>query len=320
MKEKKIRKKPVLLSVVICTHNRQDDLINALNSLTGQITTRDDVELIIVDNQSSDGTADLLNQFCQGKHNIRSVYEEKIGLSNARNRGWREAVGAFVGYTDDDALLPDQWVKTALEIIRQSKYPLFGGPYIPFYKLEKPIWFKDAYGSSYWLPDEERVLTDRYLVGGNMFIRRDLLESYGGFSEKYGMSGSNLGYNEETNFQIRLLKSEPQTKIFFTPRLYIRHLVSDKKMQLSWPVKRYLKQGGDKFRSDKSNNLNPWNRLFLFNLAKIPVVLIIGFIDLGLLIIFRSRKKYPHWQNYIYENIKRYAYQIGYAASALGIQ
>jgi len=91
-------------------------------------------------------------------------------------------------------------------------------------------------------------------------------------------------------------------------------------MQLSWPVKRYLKQGGDKFRSDKSNNLNPWNRLFLFNLAKIPVVLIIGFIDLGLLIIFRSRKKYPHWQNYIYENIKRYAYQIGYAASALGIQ
>lgn len=316
----KIRNKPVLLSIIICTHNRLDDLINVLESLKNQVLNREDVELIIVDNRSHDGTSDFLLQYCRQGKNIKSTFESEIGLSNARNRGWKEAVGKFVGYSDDDALIPPEWVSTALEIIHEEKYPLFGGPYYPFYKNQQPNWFKDKYGSSYWLPDKECVLDGRYLVGGNMFIRRDILEKLGGFSDQYGMSGGNLGYNEETIFQIRLLQSDPHIKIFYTPRLYIKHLVSDQKMDPLWAIKRYLKQGNDRFRFERTEPSKKFESNALFNLIKLPLLLCFGIVDLGILILFRNRKKYPYWQNYIYERGKRYADQVGYAMSALGFK
>lgn len=312
-----IRKNPFLLSVVICTHSRLPDLINALDSLKDQVIGRNDVELIIIDNHSQDGTAVFLADFCQNTPNIRSIFEPNIGLSNARNRGWKEAHGLYIGYTDDDALLPSSWISEAVDIIIQEKFPLFGGPYYPYYQKEKPDWFKDDYGSSYWLPEKESFLTDRYLVGGNMFIRRDILEAAGGFSPQYGMSGGKLGYNEETNFQINLLKTEQEIKIFFTPRLFIHHLVADQKMDPFFPFKRYYKQGSDKYRFEKADFEKSKFFKKVFNLVKIPFIFCAGTIDLVLLLLVRNRKKYPHWQNYIYERSKRYAYEMGYAVSVL---
>jgi len=303
-----------ILSIVICTRDRLENLKEALESLEHQISTKNNVELLIIDNNSKDGTEQFIKEYCN-KKNRHYFCEEKIGLANARNRGWLEAKGDFIGYTDDDAILPENWIDEALLIIAQKKYMIFGGPYYPFYKDMKPYWFKDDYGSSYWLPNKETELENNFLVGGNMFIHRKLLEESGGFPTQFGMSGNKLGYGEETYFQIKLLETNKNIKIFFSPRLYILHLVSKNKLSPFWGLKRYLIQGSNMFYHDYINSSNKkmkWITSFLISLLTIPIISFILVLDGTIGFIARNRKKYPFWQNYVYEKGKKYGVKIGY--------
>lgn len=310
-KTKSIRKK---LSVIICTRNRLENLKEALESLEIQVKNREEVEIIVIDNKSSDGTVEWLKNY-QKVGNLRFFIEENIGLSHARNRGWREAQGEFICYTDDDAILPLNWINEALSIIIKNEYKIFGGPYYPFYRDDKPYWFKDEYGSSNWLPQKETFLENDYLVGGNMFFKKELLEECGGFPTQFGMSGNKLGYGEETYLQKKILQTHQNIKIFFTPRLCILHLVSKKKQSPYWNIKRYTKQGSDMFHYDYLNASNKYVKLFFAILKSIiflPILYIVIVIEGTIGLLFRNRNKYPFWQNFIYEKGKRYGRLLGY--------
>ena len=112
----------------------------------------------------------------------------KQGLSHARNRGWKEAKGKYVGYIDDDAKAPPQWVSVAQKVIENMKPAAFGGGYRAYYDSPKPNWWKDEYRSH--IPGKEaRILEeDKYLSGGNLFFRLSLLQKLGGFDPNFGMT------------------------------------------------------------------------------------------------------------------------------------
>ncbi|MGB5916428.1 MAG: glycosyltransferase family A protein, partial [Phormidesmis sp.] len=96
-----------LISAIICTHNREQYLGAAIDSLLAQ--TLDCYEIIVVDNASTDATAAIAKSRVDSAANnaantkVRYIYEPTLGLSVARNRGAKEAQGEILAYLDDDA-------------------------------------------------------------------------------------------------------------------------------------------------------------------------------------------------------------------------
>ena len=95
-----------LVSVILPTHNRYRWLPRAVDSVLGQ--TYAPLELIVVDDGSTDGTSDLLKTYGS---DIRVIRQENMGVSGARNAGIRAAQGGLIALLDsDDKWLPEKLV------------------------------------------------------------------------------------------------------------------------------------------------------------------------------------------------------------------
>lgn len=105
------------LSVVICTYNRSGSLAETLASVNACTLPGDcTVELVVVDNNSTDDTAAVCATFAGvARIPFRCVKETAQGLSHARNRGVAEATGDVVIFTDDDVLVNARWLVTYAE-------------------------------------------------------------------------------------------------------------------------------------------------------------------------------------------------------------
>ena len=120
----------LLFSVVICTYNRASLLPTALQTVCEQALDCTEYEVLVVDNNSTDETRFVTESFMQRYSNVRYCFEPQQGLSYARNRGWREARGKYVAYTDDECKVPPQWLTVAKEVIikHYQKWARFGRP------------------------------------------------------------------------------------------------------------------------------------------------------------------------------------------------
>lgn len=226
-----------MISVAVCTQNRAELLENVLRTLRGQTLDPARYEVLVVDNNSTDGTRDVVDRAATELRNVRYLFEPKIGLSHARNRAWREAAGDYVGYLDDDCEVPPHWIAVADAIARRIAPGVFGGPYFAFYRSPKPPWFKDEYGSHSLGGSPKPLEHPEFLTGGNIFFRRTLLEEIGGFDPRHGMKGRRIGYGEETALQILIRRRHPHEVIHYDPNLFVRHLVRPNKMDLRWIVR-----------------------------------------------------------------------------------
>lgn len=236
-----------MISVIICTYNRANLLADVLQTLCQQTLDYAEYEVIIVDNNSTDDTAMVSQSFATRYPNVRRYCEAQQGLSLARNRGWQEARGDYVGYIDDDCKAPEQWLATAKMIIQTVTPAVFGGPYFAFYATHKPAWFKDSYGSN--VPgNKAHVCVDSHLTGGNLFIQRDLLAAIGGFNATFGMVGKKSGYGEESELFQRIRHYQADAIFYYDPALCVRHLVRPEKMGLGWQLRNRFVHGRYNYR------------------------------------------------------------------------
>src|SRR5712671_6825521 len=102
------------ISVIIATHNRADLLAIALKSLARQTIPPAEYEVIVVDNASSDQTPAVVRQMSPAMPQVRYVFEERLGLSWARNAGLEAARAPYVAYLDDDAKAEPEWLEALL--------------------------------------------------------------------------------------------------------------------------------------------------------------------------------------------------------------
>ena len=109
----------IVLSIIVCTYNRESLLPLCLQSLTDQAIDKRLYEVIVVNNNSTDGTQEVAESFAEMSKNLRVVLERRQGLSHARNRGWMEAQGKFVAYIDDDAIAWPDWIYSILDFIKR---------------------------------------------------------------------------------------------------------------------------------------------------------------------------------------------------------
>ena len=301
----------ILLSVVICTRNRADLAAAAVQSVCEQTLPEDRYEILLVDNGSTDHThaAIVAVQRRYPKHVIRYVREEETGLSHARNRGYREAAGVYVAYLDDDGKAPSHWLEYAQVLIDRHHPDGLGGPILAFFQTDKPVWFKDAYGSFSKTSTPRPLRSAEAFYGGNMFFLKDLLDSYGGFDPNLGMRGYTIGYGEETDFQIRLRVAKPGALLYYDPSLYAFHLVRPEKWSWMWLINARFVAGRQNYHAVPNRSFQETS-IAMIVLRTVAKFGIIGW-QLSLGALLRNRADYPHVQNYWYERTLRHVNSLG---------
>jgi len=239
-----------VLSIVVCTYNRERLLDNCLASICKQNVDREHYEVIVVDNNSKDDTRRVVSRYVGEDGNIRYVTEENQGLSYARNRGCREASGIYLGYIDDDAIAPAQYVSKILEVIEKYGPDILGGPVYPFYGGEKPRWFEDEYETRKHAEKSGFSRTCR-ISGGNFIIKKAVLERIGMFDVKLGMRGDEMGFGEDAKVLdvYRFRNPEVNQKVYYGLELFVRHYVPEYKMKIGYMLKRAFIYGRMHVRS-----------------------------------------------------------------------
>lgn len=105
------------ISVVIPAYNLQNFLPATLDSVLAQ--THKNLEIIVVDDGSADGTAAVMESYAAKDSRIRTIYQANGGVTSARLRGVAKATGAYVGFVDgDDYIEPDMY-RRLLENMKQ---------------------------------------------------------------------------------------------------------------------------------------------------------------------------------------------------------
>ncbi|MEL6320431.1 MAG: glycosyltransferase family A protein, partial [Cyanobacteria bacterium J06626_14] len=113
------------ISAIICTHNRDHYLGDAIDSLLNQ-QFDGEFEVIVVDNASSDRTRDVV-EARQPHPRLIYVYEAVTGLSVARNTGAQMARGHLLAYLDDDAIASKHWLQALWNHYKQSEKTAIAG-------------------------------------------------------------------------------------------------------------------------------------------------------------------------------------------------
>lgn len=180
---------PPRISVVIPTYNRRERLRQILAPLVAQ--TYADYEVIVVDGGSRDGTPAMLAADFPG---VRGLTELKSGPAAARNTGLRAATGEIVAFTDDDCLVPVDWLARLADGYR--RHPEVSGV---AGRLEPPeaVWRRNLVARlEVWVtwhtygltPDRPEFRAAGLAVPGatnNVSYRRAALLAVGGFSETF---------------------------------------------------------------------------------------------------------------------------------------
>jgi glycosyltransferase involved in cell wall biosynthesis len=296
-----------LVSVVICTYNRGDLIEGCLDSLADQTADPNSFEVIVVDNNSSDNTLQVMEHY-QRLPNLRIFFEEKQGLSHARNRGLAEAKGSYIAYLDDDAKAERHYIENLFVLLDQfsDSIDCYGGPILPFYTSPKPDWFKDKYETRRDWETTRYLNPGQSFSGSNMIWKRSTLKSLGGFNLEVGIKGNKLILGEETLLFNRLFKGQ-SPRLFYSPELIVFHWVPEKKMRVSYQLKRARATGnflGFEIKYQNSTRINEiLSSLFLLLKSSIKA-----------LFLFPSYRK---WQNWAVETLSPIEIEIGKISSML---
>ncbi len=106
---------PYAVSVVIPVYNAEKNLGRTMDSLFQQTIQRDQVEIILIDDGSTDKSPELCDVYAMEHEHIRVIHQENAGVSAARNAGIRSAQGKYILFLDsDDAVSPETLKNTTL--------------------------------------------------------------------------------------------------------------------------------------------------------------------------------------------------------------
>jgi glycosyltransferase involved in cell wall biosynthesis len=236
------------ITVALCTHNHADRLVRTLANLAHLKPPASPWELLVIDNASTDSTPALLaaGAWRPAGMDVRIVREEKLGLSNARNRALQDARGEYILFMDDDETPDPAWLTAYEEAMREYQPDALGGRIEVFFEDgARPHWLQDEllgflgkldHGGARWLT--ERVTP---IFGGNFAFRRGVFERIGHFDARLGRQGAaNIG-GEDTEIYRRLL--EHGCRVRWVPQAIIHHRIQTPKLRRGYFLDLHFRQG-----------------------------------------------------------------------------
>ena len=167
------------VSVIIPTYNRAHYLGEAIASILNQDIQDCQIEIIVVDDGSTDDTKEVIREF---GNTVKYIYQDNRGAGPARNRGINEAAGEWVAFLDsDDRWLPD---KLALQFLVLDAFPAYNAIHSEFLIFDEEGILTDK-GLQYWLSDPyiwEKILWDDIYSERHESTDYDIRAERGSFS------------------------------------------------------------------------------------------------------------------------------------------
>ena len=229
------------LDVVIPTFQRPSLLAKALASLQrAAIPTDLEVNVVVVDNNSRDETADVVAKLVPAfGGRLQYLNEVQQGKSAAQNAGIRATGGDLVGMIDDDEEVHPAWFTVIADAFRRRPdLDFIGGPYLGSGDVQLPQWLPPGYPAVIGIVDggpEEREYGMDYpgiLMGGNAVIRRSVLDRVGLYNTALGRTATGLLSGEDDEMFSRLLAAGARGR--YLPDLIIYHHVPPDRLTKSY--------------------------------------------------------------------------------------
>lgn len=221
------------LDVLVPTCNRVLLLERTIRSLLhAPVPDGLNVTITVINNHSTDGTAELLERLgAEFPGRFRVLYERRRGKSRALNVAIAQSTADLIGMIDDDEEIHPGWYTEVGRAMTDERLDFVGGPYVPVWTTDPPTWLPDDYLAVLGAVDngsEPRDYTRTFpgiLKGGNAVIRRRTLLAVGPYAEHLGPSGSARMLScEDEEMYYRLLESGARGR--YLPTLVIFHHVA----------------------------------------------------------------------------------------------
>lgn len=190
------------LSFVIPAFNEENYIRSCIESIILQCnnsTYKNEIEIIVVNNASTDNTEYIANSF---GNIVKVVNEPRKGLTYARQAGYNASIGELIANIDADCRLPNNWINNVLnEFDTNSNLAALSGPFI-YYDLSK---IKQILVNSFYYLAFLLYFFNRHILrigsmvqGGNFIVRRSMFEKINGFNLDINF------YGEDTDIARRL--------------------------------------------------------------------------------------------------------------------
>jgi glycosyltransferase involved in cell wall biosynthesis len=219
-------------TVILCTYNRCQILGTALSSVAAQkLPEALEWEVLVVDNNSSDQTREVVESFCMRyPGRFRYLFEPVPGKSYALNSGVRAARGEILAFMDDDATVEPMWLQNLTGALHDGAWAGAGGRTLlagsfsppPWLALDGPYPMGGALAGLFDLGDKPREL---HVApnGNNMAFQKKMFDAYGLFRTDLGPSPhKDIPHsNEDTEFGRRLMAAGE--KLRYEPSAVVYH-------------------------------------------------------------------------------------------------
>ena len=235
------------ITVILCTYNRSQILAQALESVVGSKLPESTAwEVLVVDNNSSDTTRAVVEDFCRRyPGRFRYLFEAHPGKSYALNAGVRAARGEVLAFTDDDVTVEASWLQNLTAVLDGEEWAGAGGRTRPARAFSPPRWMAlegpyslgGVLAALFDLGDKPCQL-DRAPYGANMAFRKKMFENYGGFRLDLGPSPTRdiPRPNEDAEFGRRLMAAGERLR--YEPAAVVYHPIPEARIEkeyfLNW--------------------------------------------------------------------------------------
>src|SRR5215475_13817911 len=209
-----------MISVIVCTYNRAYRLEQTLKSLQEmEVPCGLPGELIIVDNNSSNNTKKIVDDFINKLDlNAKYITERHQGLSYARNIGIQESAGDIIAFTDDDCIVDRHWITSISRGFQSGKAIAGIGGRVELYnQMDKPVSVR-TYREKMTLSSIDRLFN--LIIGCNMAFARYVFDEVGMFDTDFGV-GAKFASAEDSDFLYRAYKRG--LKIIYSPDVLVYH-------------------------------------------------------------------------------------------------
>ncbi|MFY8091449.1 MAG: glycosyltransferase family 2 protein [Chitinophagaceae bacterium] len=224
------------LSVVICSYNRAKYIANAMESLYNQTIDKSLYEVFVVDNNSTDNTKEICQNYITKNtdFNISYIEEKRQGATYARNTGAALAKGKYLVFMDDDAEANVDFLERILLFFKNNpNADGVGGRIIPLYIPEEPKWMSyyvsSLVGNFDYSNTVKEFAPEKFPLESNMVTPKQLFDEVGGFDENLlGVVGTLRIGGESKGYHIKLQKMGK--KIYYDPTIIVRHVIETEKL------------------------------------------------------------------------------------------
>jgi len=281
------------VDVVICTWNRADQLSATLESLTKLILPYDrQLRIILVDNNSTDGTATIIEEFANHKffnrHKLLSLFEKQQGHTYSRNAAIVHLDSDLVMWTDDDVAVDSFWIQKMVEFADlHPETAFFGGPIVARLLPHCPDWVEKNWETlkgcfaDRQIGDLPLALTHEQLPYGANFAVRSSVQKAFTFDTDLGRCADDVLGEDELDVMRRMLDAGLSGQ--WNPEARVKHVIPSGRVDEEYIRQYFVGQGRALVRKSTPWDCSPRK---------------LWWASLGNYLMFRFKRKFadsPSW-------------------------